>query len=165
MSRQADKRPNDMGERTGGCCLLRLTNCVQPWSSNSPNRILDMVLYLQVRLYRPVFSEFPNDASEDLLGTDPIYSKNGKDLMFYRNCIQLFRVSWDEAYVWSQKHGRDHVVGADGLDQDWDSLQSEAAASIGCPKKEAMNFWLVNLPPQRSPPPRKKGFNSLIRPY
>ena len=36
---------------------------------------------------------------------------------------------------------------ADGLDQDWDSLQSEAAASLGCPKKEAMNFWLVNLPP------------------
>ena len=49
------------------------------------------------------------------------------------------------------------MVGADGLDQDWDSLQSEAAASIGCPKKEAMNFWLVNLPPNVPRPPEKKG--------
>ena len=44
---------------------------------------------------------------------------------------------------------------ADGLDQDWDSLQSEAAASLGCPKKEAMNFWLVNLPPRTYPPSKR----------
>ena len=43
MSRQADKRPNDTGERTGGCCLLRLPNCVQPWSSNSPKRVYSPV--------------------------------------------------------------------------------------------------------------------------